>query len=401
MKQLRDLGLIFLLFTVLIAFTIWGPGRNQADTIGGRGSTHSIQDDGSRGLQLWLNSLGYQTANLEYTAWQLPATTDALFMVATDKEPVTKEQSDVILRWVRNGGTLISVLEQPSRPLAPDALWSTLGASVIVSTTKQLPLAERAEAAQPLLTTPPVASVAIQTANSIALAEADPSQPGSTGFVTLLQTRYGPSLVGRQYERGYIFLGVSALPFTNAGLKQPGSGPLILNLIGRVPTHGRILFDEFHHGFHTVPSAGGVVSASWWGWALLYTLLVMALYLVLSGRRFGRPIAVRQELERRTSAEYVMSMAQLLRRAGKRHDMAEHYHAQLKRRLAQPYGFVPPVDDEQFISELQRCSNLDGEQLARLHTLLARLSATKLSESDLLAMTRGSLQFVDRKGRLQ
>ncbi|MBA3944267.1 MAG: DUF4350 domain-containing protein [Herpetosiphonaceae bacterium] len=401
MKQLRDLGLMLLLFAVLVAFTIWGPGRNQADTQGVRGSTHSIQDDGSRGLQLWLDSLGYRTGNLEYTEWQVPATTDALFMVATDKEPVTKAQSDAILRWVQDGGTLISVLEQPTRPLAPDSLWSALGASVIVSTTKQLPVAERAEAVQPLLTTPPVASVAMETANSIALAEADTTDPSSTGFVTLLQTRYGPSLVGRQYERGYVFLGASAQPFTNGGLKQPGSGPLILNLIGRVPVHGHILFDEFHHGFHAAPSAGGLLTTSWWGWALIYTLLVVTLYLILSGKRFGRPLVMRQELARRSSAEYVTSMAQLLRRAGKRHEMAEHYHTQLKRRLAQPYGFAPPVDDEQFISELQRWGNLDDDQITRLRPLLGRLHEAKPSEADLLAMARSSTQLVDRKGRLQ
>ena len=70
----------------------------------------------------------------------------------------------------------------------------------------------------------------------------------------------------------------------------------MLNLLRRVPPGGRVLFDEIHHGYDTPPSAGGALTNPW-GWAALYALTAVTLYLILTGRRFGRPVAgIRRKL---------------------------------------------------------------------------------------------------------
>jgi hypothetical protein len=117
------------------------------------------------------------------------------------------------------------------------------------------------------------------------------------------------------------------------------------------------------------------------GWAAAYALLATGLYLLLAGRRFGRPVPVKEELARRSSAEYVESMADLLQRAGQRGYILKHYHTMLKRRLAAPAGISPQLDDAAFVRELARFRTVDEQALL---TLLARLRSSKISEAELV-----------------
>lgn len=391
MKQARDLLALVALFALLAAFTVYGPGRTPASEDGRRGSANSKGEEGTLGLQLWLRSLGYEARNLQYETWSVPPTAHALLMIAAERERVTDDERDSILEWVRGGGTLIAIAERPTQAFNPNPIWSSLGATIVQAQADGEPQ-ERAVAAQPILRAPPVTSVQVQTSQGIELEE--PS------FVTLLETEHGPALVGRQLDQGYVYLGVSAEPFTNRGLQRPGSGALLLNLLARVPANGVVLFDEYHHGFRVAPTPQSLLTSSWWGWSVLYTLLVIGLYIVMTGKRFGRPLPVRQEVARRSAAEYVVSMAQLFRRAGKRQDIALHYHTQLKRRLAQPYGFVPPADDEQFLFELARWSDVAQARRGELHQLLNRLRSPRLSEGELVQLAQTVDQFTDRKGRI-
>jgi hypothetical protein len=272
-----------------------------------------------------------------------------------------------------------------------------LGVTTTISDSKGTLAAARAAPVQPVLASPPVASVPVQTTGAIALK--DP------GYVTLLQTHFGPTLIGRQEGRGYVYLGVSAHPFTNQGLREAGSGGLVLNLIAHLPRGATILFDEYHHGFGrgpaTVPSLRQIVLSRWWGWAGLYALGICTLYLVLTGRRFGRPIPLAQDIARRTSGEYVQSIADLLRRGRKQASVAQHFHDDIKRRLARPYGFIPPADDAAFVRELQRLDAIADDQAGRVRQLLADLSRPKLTETELMRFVGQADRMIDERGRLR
>jgi hypothetical protein len=394
----REILGIAALFGVLIAFTLYGPGAGSPTDEGERGSVHSSGATGALALQRWLDSLGYQTANLEYTGWAIPDDAAALFMITPVREPIRDEEAQEILRWVRAGGTLIAVDERPQRLLNANGLWETLQVTAAISEAEELQVAGQATVAQPLLVSPPVSSVPVSTTGALRIDDG--------AYVTLLQTRFGPTLIGRQEGRGYMYLSVAAHPFTNAGLREPGSAALVLNLLSRVPRGAMVLFDEFHHGFTTQaaaaqPSLRRIVLSQWWGWAALYAAGVLALYLVLTGRRFGRPIPLRRDIVRRSSAEYVQSMADLLRRSGKREHIAQHYHANLKRRLARPYGFIPPADDDAFVRELIRLGGATEQQGERVRDLLHRLSRTNIKDADLLRLLHELDTLADERGRLR
>jgi hypothetical protein len=389
MKRWRELLIIAALFATLIVFTVY-TSRDRVDQQGPLGSVHSAADDGTLGLQRWLQTLGYTTDVIEYTAWQLPDDAAMLFMIAPDLEPITDEEAEETLRWVRNGGTLVLVVPRPAFTSRPNRLLERLRAEVVSPADAQL--IARAAAVQPLLTNPPVRSVPVETETALRLSRDD--------YLPLLATPLGYTLVGLRAERGYVYIASGAYPFTNRGLRETDSTALILNLLARAPHGARVLFDEYHHGYMTPPSLRRILWQHWWGRAMLYALLVTGGYIILTGRRFGWPVPLPQDVTRRSSAEYVQSLALLFRRAGKRSYVLSHYHDQLKRRLARPYGFAPPADDAEFIRALQRFGGATGEQAERLQTLLAQLKRDA-GEEHLIQLVRAADAFADEKGRIR
>ena len=390
MKRWRDLLLILALFGVLIGFTLYGPGRNQPEAEGQPGSAHSASDDGTLGLQRWLQTLGYTATNFEYRAWRIPDTAEALLMLAPRAEPITAEQAAETLRWVRAGGTLIIVAPEPTGFLKENKLLEQLETTVVIGDDDEI--VPRANTVQPLLTEPPVLSVPVQTNAALELRRDD--------YLPVLTTKLGHTLVGLREERGYIYIASTLFPFTNKGVREAGSAPLMLNLLARVPQGGTILFDEYHHGYQTPPTLRRVAFRRWGGWTTLYTLLVLGAYIALTGRRFGHAVPLRADVARRSSVEYVQSLAMLFRRANKQAYILDHYQQQFKRRLARPYGFVPPADDTAFVRELRRYAGLTDEQAERLQVLLNQLRGNA-SEERLVRLVRAADDFADAKGRIR
>jgi hypothetical protein len=232
---------------------------------------------------------------------------------------------------------------------------------------------ERASPLQPVLNEPPFDEITLNTGRVLQFERADVAH--------LLGTDDGTVLLGIQQGRGYIFISSASRPFTNVGLRDEASAALVLNLLRRVPPDGRILFDEYHHGFFEPPSLRSTVFSNAWGWALLYSLVVLVLYLLLTGRRFGRPVPLAEESARRSSAEYVESMADLFQRGRQRQYVLQHYYTAFKRRLAKPYGINPRLEDERFVAELASYSTIDREKLL---ALLHRMQRQHVSEDELL-----------------
>jgi hypothetical protein len=88
-----------------------------------------------------------------------------------------------------------------------------------------------------------------------------------------------------------------------------------------------------------------------------------------------------EETARRSSAEYLESMAGLLRRGRKSGYILAHYRAALRRRLARPYGISPALDDDAFVAALAAARPLDA---AALRDLLARMRQSAVGEAELL-----------------
>jgi hypothetical protein len=369
LKNRRDILIIAGLFLALILFVAFGPGRQPPNGPSGA-TTHSSENDGALAFYTWARALGYDARRLEYRAFALDEE-DAALVLLNPTERIDRVRTRAILDWVEQGGTLIYADDSPAIFGPANALLDELQfESGVYSTTVGI---DRAAPAQPVLDQPPVGEAAVETGRVLV--------PGTDEYVQLLGADDAAIIAGVKRGRGYIYLSTATHPFTNAGLRDTQNAALALNMLRRVPAGGRIQFDEYHHGFFTPPSTTRLVLGSPWGWAAAYAVLVVALYLLLSGRRFGRPVPLKEELMRRSSAEYIESMADLFQRGGKRSYILQHYHTAFKRRLARPLGANPQLPDEEFVRELARYRDLDQPALL---ALLARLRSLRASEPDLL-----------------
>jgi hypothetical protein len=368
LKNRRDILIIVGLFLALILFIALGPGRQPQPTEPAQTTTHSSAQEGTLALYNWTRALGYDSRRLEYRAFELDEP-DAALIVLNPREPINRTQSRAMLDWVEQGGTLIFADDRTAIFGGSNALLDDLQFDTGVYSTTQV--IEQAAPSQPALDQPPTGTALVQTGRMLL--------PNRDDYVKLLGPADALLIAGIKHGNGYIYLSATTYPFTNEGLRDPENAALVLNMLRRVPAGGRIQFDEYHQGFFTPPSTGKILFGTPWGWAAAYAVAAIALYLILSGRRFGRPVPLKEELARRSSAEYVESMADLFQRSGKREYILRHYHSALKRALARKDGINPQLDDAEFVRELARARPVNEDELL---AHLSRLRSGKPSEAE-------------------
>lgn len=109
-----------------------------------------------------------------------------------------------------------------------------------------------------------------------------------------------------------------------------------------------VAFDEFHHGYQTARTLNTWLRSTAQGRSLIYVAVVVFLYLLIGGRRYGRPLPLPGTTARRAPVEHIQAMANLFRRGGKRTAILHHYHDRLKRELAHPHRLNPTLADTDF-----------------------------------------------------
>lgn len=379
MTRIRDLLIIAGLFGVLIAFVVIGPGRTppQAPNIP---STYSSAPNGALAFYEWTRAMGYDARRLEYRPFEV-TDDDAVLVMLSPSETISRAHARDILEWVERGGTLIFADDAPMVFSQSDALLDALQMRITVLTDTQI--IERAPALQPVFDQPPVREIAARTRRTLT--------PQRNDYAPLFGAPGQVLIAGIRVGNGYAYISATTHPFTNGGLRDRQHAALVLNMLRRAPPGGRILFDEYHHGLTAPPSPTDGLLNTPWGWAGVYVATATALFLLLGGRRFGRPVPLREETARRSSAEYLDSMADLYQRGGKRRYMQQHFYADFKRRLAKPYGVNPQLEDREFVYQMARARSIDETALL---ALLAQLRATPSSDADLLRVVAAADAFV-------
>lgn len=371
MRQRLDLLILIGLFLALVLFILYGPTSRSGPTVGEQTpTTYSSGNGGALALFSWVRAMGYTAERLEYRAFELDER-DAALLMLNPSTFVDSEEAQHVLDWVEQGGTLIYAVDSSIAFGPPSMLLDALEVDLAVYSATQL--LETAQPQQPVLDQPPFATAQVRAGRVL--------RPRTSDIVGLLGQDDALVVAGLRRGRGYIYLSSAIYPFTNAGLRADGNPELVMNMLRRVPPGGRVLFDEYHHGFVAPPSPTSTATSTPWGWALTYAVLLTAAYLLLSGQRFGRPLPLREELLRRSSAEYVENMADLFQRAGKRVYILKHYREAFRRRLARPYGLNPQAADRELVRAL---ANVHPADEAAAATLLERLGRQELSEDDMI-----------------
>jgi hypothetical protein len=372
------LGLFVLLTAVTIIATIQDV---RSRTIHPPLTSFSNQPDGARALWLWLDALGYQPSDRVRATFVIPDDT-ALLLLLEPQTLVDDGEWETIDGWVDAGGTLL---------VAGRSLGATFAFTHYDFQRVGLDGEGLGTVQSPLLASPPLPALP-------ALDDIFALQTERTDFVTHLALAGQPQWVSFAQGDGRVILGINSKPLTNEGLKELGNAEWLLNMLSGTAPGATVWFDEWHHGVR--PETNDWPGPWLWlqttaaGRGILFVAGLIFVTLLLRGWPFGRPVPLPQDLHRRPPLEYITAVANLSRQAGHKTAVLQDYHDRLKRHLAQPYRLNPALPDAEFIESLVGYkANLDEPAL---RSLLARLSRSNVSESELVQLAAEVAQWMKK-----
>lgn len=378
-NELLILGLLGLLLIIASLLSVQSQRSEETDRL--YGSTYSNGDGGTRALYLWLDQLGYDVQRLQPTTFGLEE--KGILWLLDPSQFLSESDVQEISDWVEEGGILVWAATFPNQSLLEE-----------FEIERQAPFLGTFQPVTPWIQHPDAQYPAFAHFNS--------SSEEALVLPLLADNDGNLAALTKQIGEGELWLFANSEPFTNQGLHGAENSALIEGLLRQLPREA-IIFDEFHHGFG---GGGGDWSLSRemrrtpWGWGIYYGAIVLALWIILRGRSFGRPISLPGEHRRREAGEYVHSMAWLYRRARLRLPILRHHHQRLKRRLTARYRLRHTPDDETFIYELARYRpDIDQQALhAHLKALapLAQRSRRQPSEQQLLSLARANDEWLEK-----
>jgi hypothetical protein len=174
----------------------------------------------------------------------------------------------------------------------------------------------------------------------------------------------GALLIDYTYGSGRVVLLSDPYIVSNSGIKLNDNLQLALNIL--TAREGLIAFDEFHQGRGPIQNS---FSGYFEGTPVLLIAgqvgLIVLLVLWTKGNRFGRPLPLRQ-VDRRSSLEFVASMAELQQRA-RAFDLAiENIYTRMRRVLARHAGVDYNSPRSDIASRIASRGTIDANRLETL-----------------------------------
>ncbi|HEY6230151.1 MAG TPA: DUF4350 domain-containing protein [Pyrinomonadaceae bacterium] len=343
-------------------------------------STYNSGATGIRALYDLLNESGHQVMRWREPFEQLLGATgqkvQTFVIVGRTRVPIDEEEASTLLLWVARGGRLVIIDRRTEDYLLPrSGEWQVtselLDFPVAIDATNAEQMTEGVKPvspAQPTLLTRDVESVmpsryvaAIKVfplnrndKKQAAKDSVDPEDEFSSGSdeapappaagrratispapVVHLSSSRAPLLIDYPHGRGRIILLSDPYIVANGGISLKDNLQLALNLLA---PGGLIAFDEFHQGHGTTHNAFVGYFAGTPVLAICGQIVLLILLVVWTrGRRFARPLPLLQ-IDRRSSLEFVASMAELQQRA-RAYDLAiENIYSRTRRVLARYAG---------------------------------------------------------------
>jgi len=176
----------------------------------------------------------------------------------------------------------------------------------------------------------------------------------------------GAAVLDYAYGSGRIVLVSDPYLVTNSGIRLRDNLTLAINLVGGPKTPGLIAFDEYHQGRGVTRNAfahyfAGTPVLAIGGQIVLLVLVV----LWTNGRRFARPLPLPQ-VDRRSSLEFVESMAELQERS-RAFDLAiENIYTRTRRVLARYAGVDYNSSRAEIATRIAERSTIDRHELEAL-----------------------------------
>jgi uncharacterized protein DUF4350 len=360
-------------------------------------STYHAGPTGTRALHDLLNESGYKVIRWRETPDKLLGDSGKLVatfvVIGRTKIEFTFDEAKSLREWVWRGGRLVLIDRKVDRALAPQSEgWGVRALEFTYpdfdddpSDTAQMTKDVTAmEPVQPTALTHSIQSVMpsrfasrvqiiMRGDQDIAeddfsrdseLSDDDEEETHSTAPVVHIGNRDGALLVDYTYGSGRIVVLSDPYIVTNSGIKLNDNLQLAINTL--VTSRGVIAFDEYHQGRGVTQNAfahyfrGTPVLA-----LAAQIVLVILLILWTNARRFGRPLPL-PHVDRRSSLEFVASMAELQERS-RAFDLAiENIYTRTRRVLARYAGMDYNSSRSEIAARVAARSNIDGQKLETL-----------------------------------
>ncbi|PYS86987.1 MAG: hypothetical protein DMF70_01410 [Acidobacteria bacterium] len=388
-------------------------------------STFNSGATGTRALYDLLQEAGYQVAR-----WREPPSAllrvngpkpGTLVVVGRTLVRFTKSEREDVLRWVENGGRLVLIDRNPDPGLLPASdVWTvaTLTPNYPSSELDPTNLEQMTAGVKPLTPSQPTAfarqvetvlpsrfaAVIMVLPSKIPPDKTKPgdhpsdknnSHGGSTGEsaedsedsaapptltvsdqpekpkvvvspapVVHFEGERGALLVDYPHGQGRIVLLSDPFVVANNGVSRADNLQLAINVVAGYG--GLVAFDEFHQGHAATHNALIQYFQGTPVMGLCGQLALIGLAIVWSrGRRFARPLPLPQ-IDRRSSLEFVASMAELQQRA-KAHDLAlENIYGRVRRSLVRHAGLNNSSPRAEIAARVAARSGLSRPELESL-----------------------------------
>jgi len=281
-------GIGLLLIMTLVAWL----NSNQRDQGEGSPSSYNVQRRGAKAAYLLLQKSGYAVERWKEPPAKLPADASGVMLVLAGPEsyPQAEEMSGIVRFLLRGGGVLIAGVH-------PNAFVPQSSAS---SEELRVGYAE----------CKPVAPTRLTRGGPI-------SQDGDLAWdsskdaavVHFKDKDDKPVVVSYSLGQGRVIWWASALPLTNAGIRDRGNLDLLLNSMG---DSRRILWDEYYHEEHEAASTHPSNPAQMWALAQAGFLGLMV---VLTFSRRSGPVVPLVRESRLSPLEFVETLGSVFHRA--------------------------------------------------------------------------------------
>ena len=419
---------IALVVGILIALNAAGYARPEqlpeSDSTPNR-STYNSGPTGTRALYDLLSESGYKVARWREPSVRLAgpggAKVGTFVMVGTMLRPISRDDARSLLLWVGRGGRLVIIDRSPTFNLLPKSGQWNISAQLLdfpesgvdpANSERMTEGTDEVHPLQPTMLTRDVRAIRPSRFASVinfirplnveskvaAKAEAKsseqenqdadasraepaedkppagpsdtqrtqtkPSTRVSPAPVVHAMTSKGALLIDYPHGAGRITLLSDPYIISNGGINLADNLQLALNIV--TESGGLIAFDEFHQGHAASENALLAYFAGTPILAICGQLMLILLAIVWTrSRRFGRPLPLPQ-VDRRSSLEFVASMAELQQRARALDLAVENIYSRTRRVLTRYAGVDYGSSRSEIAERVAARSSLGREQVEAL-----------------------------------
>jgi hypothetical protein len=401
MRQRLTIILTFIviigLLVILNSLTHVGTEKTEDMEVAPNRSTYHSGPTGTRALHDLLNESGYKVMRWRESPERLFSETGKLVntfvVIGRTQIEFTGNEAEALRDWVGRGGRLVLIDREVNDELAPKSEgWSIKSREWESPTINDNPgdaqqmtkdvkalhpsqptvLTHDIESVMPsrfagrLSVLPPPKEKKAETSGADDLFEdrAELKAKTSPAPIVHIGNKEGALLVDYAFGAGRVVLLSDPYIVTNSGIKLEDNLQLAINTLA--DGGGLIAFDEYHQGkgISQNPWAGYFAGTPVLALGAQIGLLVL-LILWTNARRFGRPLPL-PHTDRRSSLEFVASMAELQERS-RAYDLAiENIYTRTRRVLARHAGIDYNSSRAEIAKRIAERSNIDAHQLETL-----------------------------------